>query len=418
VRDKPNSEARILVVDDELGMREGCRRALSSSGYRVDTADSLGAGLERIRDNGYDLYLLDVMLPDGSGLDLMESILKQDPQAICIIITGFGSIEMAATAVRRGAYYFLAKPFTSDELAVSVAKGLEQKRLKQVELQAGELARAKEELERLDEEKSRLLLKVAHELRAPVAAVQSYVNLLLAGYMSEQEIKPTLSRIQDRLQEVLDLTVDLLELANLKQAKNQASAGASPQDAAQVLEEVLDLFQEQTRDKQQSLQVEIVDRPSVTAHRDHLRQVWTNLVSNAIKYTPVGGHIDVRLQVDGSDLLGSVQDSGIGIAERDLDNLFREFYRTDEAKASGEIGTGLGLSIVKQIVESYEGDITVASKPGQGSRFTFRLPLNPPPRKPAEPIEAPLRPKEESSPPPTEAQPRPPRFSLGEGSPH
>jgi signal transduction histidine kinase len=414
----PNSEAKILVVDDELGMREGCRRALGPAGYTVDTADSLAAGFKLLQDNGYDLYLLDIMLPDGSGLDLMESILRQDPHAICIIITGFGSIEMATTAVRRGAYFFLAKPFTSDELTVSVAKGLEQKRLKQVELRAEELARAKEELERLDEAKSRLMLMVAHELRAPVAAVQSYVNLLLGDYLSEQEIKPTLTRIQDRLQEVLDLTVDLLELANLKQAKNQASVGASPQDAARVLTQVIDLFQEQARDRQQSLHVDIVDRPFVTAHRDHLRQIWTNLISNAIKYTPAGGHIDVHLQVDGSDLVGSVEDSGIGIAEEDLDSLFQEFYRTDEAKASGEIGTGLGLSIVKQIVEAYGGEIWVTSSPGQGSRFTFTLPLQPAPSQDTETATSSGPPENGPSYPVAESHSGTPRFVLGEESPH
>lgn len=416
--DNLKSEAKILVVDDEIGMREGCRRALSPMGYTVDTADSLAAGIELIQDNGYDLYLLDVMLPDGSGLDLMESILRKDPHAVCIIITGFGSIEMAATAVRRGAYYFLAKPFTSDELTVSVAKGLEQKRLKQIERQAGELARAKEELERLDEAKSRLMLMVAHELRAPVAAAQSYVNLLLADYMSEQEIKPTLSRIQDRLQEVLDLTVDLLEFASLKQARNHASVGASPQDAAQILTEVIDLFQEQARDKQQSFQVEIVDRPSITVYREHLKQIWTNLVSNAIKYTPAGGRIVVRLQVDGTDLLSTVEDSGIGIEEEDLGNLFQEFYRTDQAKASGEIGTGLGLSIVNQIVDSYGGEIWVASNPGRGSRFTFRLPLDPPPQQGTEAAQPDIHPKILSSHPPAEPQRHPPRFILGEESPN
>jgi signal transduction histidine kinase len=417
VTDKPASKAKILVVDDELGMREGCRRALGPEGYVVETADSLAAGMELIQDDGYDLYLLDVMLPDGSGLDLMESILRQDPHAICIIITGFGSIEMAATAVRRGAYYFLAKPFTSDELTVSVAKGLEQKRLKHVELSALELARAKEELERLDEAKSRLMLTVAHELRAPVAAVQSYVNLLLGDYMSQEEIKPTLSRIQDRLQEVLDLTVDLLELANLKQAKEKVGTGASPQDAAQILTEITELFREQARSKQQNLQVEVIDRPFITAHRDHLKQIWTNLVSNAIKYTPEGGRILVRLQVDGSDLVCTVQDSGIGIAEEDLEYLFQEFYRTEQAKASGEMGTGLGLSIVKEIAESYGGEICISSEPGQGSSFTVTLPLHAQPQQESGASLPPGWSDGKTAQPQGEPQSTHPRFILGEDSP-
>ena len=384
------AKAKILVIDDEVGMREGCRRALMPEGYTVDTAADLTSGLELALKGEYELYLIDVMMPDGSGLDLLDPILEHDPNAICIIITGFGSIQMAVEAVRQGAYDFLSKPFTSDELLMAVGQGLERRQLKAIEAQAEELERAKTELERLDEAKSQLMLKVAHELRAPVAAVQSYINLILAGYIALDEMNPTLRRVQDRLQEMLDLISDLLELARLKQAKEQIAAEASPEPMAEVLEEVCELLREQAREKRQSLQVEIVDRPIMTADRDHLRQIWTNLISNAIKYTPEGGRIAVTLQEDEGKAIGTVEDSGIGIAEEDLPNLFQEFFRTDQAKASGEIGTGLGLSIVKQIVESYGGEIKVTSRLGQGSRFTFVLPLEPPR---AQSEEKPLTPK-------------------------
>jgi signal transduction histidine kinase len=247
--------------------------------------------------------------------------------------------------------------------------------LKAVEEQAQELARAKEELERLDEVKSQLMLKVAHELRAPVAAVQSYINLFMDGYLSEPEIQPTLTRIQERLQEMLDLTSDLLELARLKQTRDQIAAQASPQPIARLLEEVCDLLREQAHQKHQTLDVEILDRPTVVANREHLKQIWTNLISNAIKYTPEGGEILVTLRANNEHVIGVVEDTGIGIAQEDMPHLFQDFFRTDQAKASGEIGTGLGLSIVKQIVDAYEGDIRVASRLGEGTRFTFRLPL-------------------------------------------
>jgi two-component system sensor histidine kinase/response regulator len=378
------AKAKILVIDDEVGMREGCRRALTPEGYAVDTAADLTTGLELALKGEYELYLIDVMMPDGSGLDLLDPILEHDPNAICIIITGFGSIQMAVEAVRQGAYDFLSKPFTSDELLMAVGQGLERRQLKAIEAQAEELERAKTELEKLDEIKSQLMLQVAHELRAPVAAVQSYINLILAGYIPADELNPTLRRVQDRLQEMLDLISDLLELARLKQAKEQIAAEAGPEPMAEVLEEVHELFREQAHEKRQSLLVEILDHPVVTADRDHLRQIWTNLISNAIKYTPEGGRIAVTLQEDEGKAIGTVEDSGIGIAEKDLPNLFQEFFRTDQAKASGEIGTGLGLSIVKQIVESYGGEIKLTSRLGQGSRFTFILPLEPPPAKPEE----------------------------------
>lgn len=369
--------SHILIVDDELGMRHGCQRALMAVGHQVDTAEDMASALNLIRSRDYTLYLLDVMLPDGSGLELLGPIIERDPNAVCIIITGYGSIEMAVEAVRRGAYNFLPKPFTSDQLLVAVNQGLERRRLKVIESRSEELAQAKEDLEKLDEIKSRLMLKLAHELRAPVAAVQSYVNLILSGYVSDEEMKPTLHRVHDRLQEMLDVIADLLELAKLKQARGQVLSEASPQSMADVLEEVIDLLHNQAQEKEQQVQVHIQDRPIIVAARDHLQQIWTNLISNAIKYTPKGGQIKIRLQANADTLMGSVEDTGMGIPEKDMPHLFQEFFRTDEAKASGQMGTGLGLSIVKQIIESYGGEIRASSQVGSGSRFTFMLPLQP-----------------------------------------
>jgi signal transduction histidine kinase len=375
VTNNHESKARILVTDDEAGMREGCRRTLARAGYAVDTASDITTALDLVRKGHYDLYLVDVLLPDGNGLDFVGQILDVDPRAVCIIITGFGTVQLAVEAIQQGAYDFLSKPFASDELRVAVHRGLERRQLKDVQEQAEELIRAKAEFERLDAAKSLLMLQVAHELRAPVAAVQSYINLILAGYITGNELKPTLTRVQERLQEMLDLISDLLELARLRQAKDQLAAEASPQPVADILEEVAELLGEQANQKQQSLELEIVDRPTLKAEQKHLRQIWTNLISNAIKYTPEGGRIDVSLRTEDGHVIGEVADSGIGISEEDLPRLFQEFFRTDEAKASGSIGTGLGLSIVKQIVEAYGGEIRVTSELGKGSRFTFTLPL-------------------------------------------
>lgn len=374
----------VLIIDDEAGMREGCRRALIPSGYVVDTAPDIATSRERLRHRKYDAYIIDVMLPDGSGLDLMIPILEEDPTAVCIIITGFASIAMAVEALRQGAHDFLSKPFTSEELLVAVNQGLERKRLIAIEAQSRDLAREKDELEKLDEFKSQLMLTLAHELRAPVAAVQSYINLILSGYVPQDEIHGTLTRVQERLQETLELIADLLELARLKQAQERPTLEMSPQDMAGALEEVTDLLRESAIEKKQNFEVNILDRPMIMADREHLKRLWTNLISNAIKYTPEGGQVTVQLQADDDSAVGQVEDSGIGMSDEDLSHLFQEFYRTDTAKASGEVGTGLGLSIVKQIVDMYQGQVSVTSVPGEGSHFTFILPLKQAPHETSE----------------------------------
>ena len=269
--------ARILVVDDEEGIREGCRRALEREGYEVALAASMEAGLETGLEGNFDLVLLDVMMPDGSGIDLLGPLLEHDPDLVPIIITGFATVELAVQAIKQGAYDFISKPFTSDTLVLAVNQGLERrrlsleaKRLRQVEAEAKELTRAKEEMEKLDQMKSRFMLTVAHELRAPVAAIQSYLNLILAGYFTEEEMEQTLTRTQERLQELLDLIADLLHLARLKEARDLPAANNSPQAAADILEEVCDLVQKQAQAKDQTLDVEILDRPTILAQRDHL----------------------------------------------------------------------------------------------------------------------------------------------------
>jgi signal transduction histidine kinase len=377
VVDRDDTQTRILVVDDEIGIRQGCQRALNTRGHSVDTVSDLTAARRALEGQPFELFLLDVMLPDGSGLDLIEDILGQDSYAICIVMTGFGTVEMAVEAIKRGAYDFLSKPFTSDELVLAVERGIERRRLKLVEVRAAELVRARDELEKLDRVKSQLMLKVAHELRAPVAAVQSYINLMIAGYVAEDEVGETLGRVQLRLQEMLDLIADLLELSSLKQSAAGLTTELRPQPLDSVLEEVYEVLRPQAQERGQAFDLEIRQRPTVVAEREHLRQLWMNLLSNAIKYTPEGGRIRATLDQDAARAIGSVEDTGMGISGDEIPALFQEFYRSDRAKASGEIGTGLGLSIVKEIIDHYGGEIDVDSTPEEGSCFTFTLPAEP-----------------------------------------
>ena len=123
------------------------------------------------------------------------------------------------------------------------------------------------------------------------------------------------------------------------------------------------------------MNVDCKECSSIVADPMHIKQLWTNLISNAIKYTEDGGRVDVRLFPKGDEIVGEIKDTGIGIAVEDLPHLFSEFYRTERAKSFAQHGTGLGLSIVKQVLEEYGGDIQVHSILDEGTRFTFRLPV-------------------------------------------
>ncbi len=373
------TKGNILVIDDELGMREGCRRILEPLGFTVETASTGEAGLQQVMADGFDLVLLDVMMPDTRGIDLLAPILQRDPDTVCVIITGYATVELAVEAIRAGAYDFISKPFTADLLRITVDQGLEKKRLsleakrvEELERQAAELARARKELERLDLVKTGFMLTVAHELRAPLTAIQSFLTAVLKGYIPPKQQEKMLRRSIERAQELLDMVDDLLHLAAVKEELETEKREVL--SLADTLEKVFTLLKTRADEKGVACSVEIQQRPQVEANPDQMTQLWTNLISNAIKYTPTGGEVRIVLQAAEGWAIGTVEDTGIGIAPEDQDHIFEEFYRTPQAKEVEARGTGLGLPLVKRIVEGLGGEIEVTSEVGRGSRFSFRLP--------------------------------------------
>ncbi len=160
--------------------------------------------------------------------------------------------------------------------------------------------------------------------------------------------------------------------------EEQSAANRSRVRLADELEKTLPTLKAEAEEKGLHLSVDIRQNPEVWVNSIQMRQVWTNLISNAIKYTPAGGQVRVRLdQIEGR-VIGGVEDTGIGIAPQDLPLIFHEFYRTREAKEMERRGTGLGLPIVKRIVEGYGGRVEVESTSGKGSRFRFTLPVENP----------------------------------------
>jgi signal transduction histidine kinase len=387
------AKGRVLVVDDEPGIRIGCQRALSSQGYQVDAAANGTEGLQKLRNalpepdhpeaqvGGYDLVLLDIMMPGMSGMETLKHILAIDPNLVCIVITGYATVELAVQAIKQGAYDFVTKPFDADTLLLAVDQGIEKRqlslkaqRLAELEARTRELARQKRDLERLDRIKSQFTLTVAHELRAPVAAIQSYLRLILDGYIPPEKQRQYLERAEQRALAQLELVTDLLDLAHLQDPDRPVEMQAV--QLADVLEQVLDTMAAQAEEKQIDLRSTVAaDLPTLTMNAQHARQLWTNLLSNAVKYTPQGGKVSVSLGRDGEHLVGSVEDTGIGITQDELALIFTEFYRTEASKAYTQMGTGLGLTIVKRVLETYGGEISVESEPDRGSSFTFRIPI-------------------------------------------
>jgi len=382
--DDPNQAVSILVVDDELGIREGCRRVLEPEGFHVETATTLQEGQEQIRSGNFDMVFLDVMMPDGRGLDLLNLIREKDPDTVPIIITGYATVELAVEAIRAGAYDFISKPFSPDLLLITVSQGLERRRLSlaarklaAIEQETAELAQAKKEAERLSEFKTRFTFKVAHELRAPVAGAISLTRPLmrgLAGQLNERQ-QEILARIDNRLDILMELINDLLDLA----ATQTVISEEVLEDVAlqPVIREVMDRLSVEADAKKISLILEEPDKSLIIkATHKGLSTIFTNLLSNAIKYTPDSGCIQVQIKTNDDQVLISVSDTGIGIPSEDLPRIGDEFFRAKNTRRSQIPGTGLGLSIVRELVNVYDGSIKITSVEDEGTTVTLRLPYD------------------------------------------
>jgi signal transduction histidine kinase len=229
-------------------------------------------------------------------------------------------------------------------------------------------------MEKLAAIESRFMLTMVHILRAPVAVMQNSIQLIQKGYVPAEELPQLLSRLDLRAGELLTILDDLLLLSRLKEGLG--AQPAAPVSVAEALEAVCASFQKEATERQLEISTEVSDRPFVLGNPDHLQLLWSQLLSNAIRYTPQGGRITLSLKTNSQErtIQGTVSDTGIGISPEEIPRIFEEFYRTEAAKSMKETGTGMGLPIVQLLLALYGGTIEIESTPGKGSSFRFTLP--------------------------------------------
>jgi signal transduction histidine kinase len=230
-------------------------------------------------------------------------------------------------------------------------------------------------LKELDKMKSEFIAMVAHELRAPIAAVEQQLTVILsrmAGDVSEKQEK-LLARAKERTRGLLGLIKDLLDVSKIEAGRMVQYK--EPLTLHEIIQKVVDLMRVEAENKKIDLQFPAPSQnPLIHADRTSMEGVFTNLISNAIKYTPEGGKIWVTLAEEGGFAKASVSDTGIGIKKDDLSRIFDKFYRVRTVETRQIVGTGLGLSIVKSIVDAHLGSISVESEEGGGTTFTVLLP--------------------------------------------
>jgi signal transduction histidine kinase len=227
----------------------------------------------------------------------------------------------------------------------------------------------------LDEMKNDFVRMVSHELRSPLAAIKQQHAVILDGLAGDLTAKQRelLSRAHAKIQGLLDLINDLLDVAKMEAGYGQLEQ--VPLDLREILGELVELLQERAASQQVTLKLELPDGlPLIQADRRSMEEVFGNLVSNAVNYSPDGGKVRITALSRGDYLEVEVKDQGIGIEAEELPKIFDKFYRVKSPKTRQVIGTGLGLALVKGLIEAHRGSVEVDSEVGAGTTFRVKLP--------------------------------------------
>ena len=363
---KTPGQATILVIDDEIAIRDSCSQVLAKDGYRTETSEDGDSGLQKISHIKPDLVLVDLKMPGMSGMELLEKTRDIDPNIVFVVITGYATIESAVEAMKHNAYDFLPKPFTPDQLRIIVKRGLERRIL------ALESARLRQEKEKMREN---FITLVSHQLRSPLVSVQQYFEVILEGFAGEvaNKQKEMIEEASERIDGLLRLINDWLNMSRIEAGNLTGKLGPVP--LAAILHETIELLKPLAKVKKVALQTNFQNKhPIVQGNTETLKQAFTNLISNAIEYNHEGGTVTISTKEKDNHLVVEISDTGIGISQENLDFIFDEFFRVKTKETRGITGSGLGLPIVKRIIEAHNGSIKVASELGKGTAFSIFLP--------------------------------------------
>jgi signal transduction histidine kinase len=372
---------RLLLVDDESAVRLTLAAVLAREGYDVTAVATGQEALALIHDGAFDVIVTDLRLDDMDGMALLSEACERNPHAVTIVLTGYGSLESAVDAIRRGVFGYLLKPCKLDEMTSLIRTGLEARRMarenKQIEI-AQAVAEARQRAAHdFERDKGNWLAAISHDLKGPLTTIKGTVQWLRRGgrYRDEQ-------RLLDAF-ESIDLTVSRMarmidELADVTRADDDhRGLNLEPHSLPQLVGRIVAEYRPTTDRHDIQFDCGCDDLP-VLCDGAQLERVVGNLLSNAIKYSPGAGPIHVTLDRDDYGdppaALLRIQDHGLGIPAGELANIFGRFYRG--TNVIGHIpGTGIGLTGSRQILEDHGATISVESEEGKGSTFTVRFPL-------------------------------------------
>jgi len=395
-------ERCILFVDHDKAYCDMVAMAFEGTGYNYHLTNSLDAARTVIDEKIIDLIVLDLGTCGQEGLDFCQHL--RDPECdewMPVILTaamdGAVSLDKRTTEGKQFVSVvsdFLVKPYEIHELFSRIHAQLLSKQTHDRILQQRQQMRASLEAQKtlmndiqsknaqlveINRQKDEILSIASHDLRAPLASVSGYCENLYEGIYGELDNKKArvLGRIQERVDQMLDLLNDLLDISRIESGK--LTLKTDLQNVGDLIQEAVNTLSDAVSKKEITLKIEIDESlPRMMLDGQKIRQAFINLISNAVKYSPKNTHVKITAtRTEDMTLHFSVQDEGPGIPEAEHSMLFERFSRLSTKPTAGEQQTGLGLSITKSLVELHHGQVGVETEEGKGSTFWILLPLEP-----------------------------------------
>ena len=369
----------VLVVDDEPGIRSGVTRILRNFSvnypfmdddiqFNVIEAATGEEALGIINVNPPAIVLLDNKLPGIQGVEVLEHINNHQLDILVMMITSYASLELAVKATNIGAYDFVPKPFTPQELKASmenITKHYFLRRMTRKLHKEGKIVRFK------------FLTLLSHELKSPLNAIEGYLKLMQEKQAGENidDYQDMIDRSLSRVKSLRTLIMDLLDLTRIDSGKKKRDLREL--DLELIAKSAMDGMTPLAVQRDVKLILDIEEQQPLMADAEEMEIIFNNLISNAVKYNKDGGSVKCVIRSTQGEMIIKVIDTGFGIEADDIPKLFQEFSRIKNASTRNISGSGLGLSIVKKLVDLYNGKIEVESIPGQGTTFTLRIPMLP-----------------------------------------
>ena len=365
------SDYKILIVDDVMSNVLLLKILLTNEKFQVCTANCGNACIEQARKEHPDLILLDVMMPDINGFDTAVIMKKDDElkDIPIIFLTALNTPQDLVKGFQVGASDFLTKPFNKEELIMRV--------MQQISLVAAKriIQKQNKELKATLNNRDKMYSVIAHDLRSPMASIRMVLNLVVQS-TSADTVGPELYTLLDQAnresEEVHDLLDNLLKWT--KSQTGRLNVVLQDLDLNDIIPGVVEIFEMIAQTKHITLDLQKTEDPlKVHADNDMLKTVMRNFMSNAIKFSPENSTIQILMANEGEFARVSVKDEGVGIAADRLDTIFHKGETT--YGTGGEEGSGLGLQLCQDFARKNGGDCYVESVEGQGSTFSFTVPL-------------------------------------------